>query len=240
MTNEQFSQGLKKNIDRVREYELGMDGTGGKCDCIGLIIGAIRLAGGKWTGTHGSNYAARNAMQGFGKITSPSQLRVNDIVFKHRAPGEENYALPASYKGHADPNDYYHVGVVTGIAPLVITHCTGVSGGIKKDTSLGKWSHTGTYKGLDDAVYETESYFVTGGKLKVRTGPGEKYPVTDHLANGAQVSGTKEENGWVFLPEKRGYCMARYLQKAQNASHQKAVQLLEKALLLLRETEGSP
>ena len=28
MTNEQFSQGLKKNIDRVREYELGMDGAG--------------------------------------------------------------------------------------------------------------------------------------------------------------------------------------------------------------------
>ena len=60
MTNEQFLEGIQKNIARVREYKLGMDGSGGQCDCIGLIIGAVRLMGGEWKGTHGSNYAARN------------------------------------------------------------------------------------------------------------------------------------------------------------------------------------
>ena len=40
-------------------YRLGGDGSDGTCDCIGLVIGAIRQAGGAWMGTHGSNYAAR-------------------------------------------------------------------------------------------------------------------------------------------------------------------------------------
>ena len=35
------------------------DGSNGYCDCIGLIIGAIRRCGLKWTGIHGSNWAAR-------------------------------------------------------------------------------------------------------------------------------------------------------------------------------------
>ena len=38
-------------------YRLGGDGSDGTCDCVGLIIGAIRRAGGQWAGTHGSNYA---------------------------------------------------------------------------------------------------------------------------------------------------------------------------------------
>lgn len=29
-------------------YKLGHDGSDGSCDCIGLIIGAIRRAGGTW------------------------------------------------------------------------------------------------------------------------------------------------------------------------------------------------
>lgn len=43
-------------------YQLGHDGSDGKCDCIGYIIGAIRRSGGSWKGTHGSNYSARNEM----------------------------------------------------------------------------------------------------------------------------------------------------------------------------------
>lgn len=33
-----------------------------ECDCIGLIIGALKLAGVSWGGIHGSNYAAREAI----------------------------------------------------------------------------------------------------------------------------------------------------------------------------------
>lgn len=55
-----FLDCVQKNINRVNEYRLGMDGRNGQCDCIGLIIGAVRLAGEEWKWTHGSNYSARH------------------------------------------------------------------------------------------------------------------------------------------------------------------------------------
>ena len=36
-------------------YKQPGDGSNGVCDCIGLIIGALRRMGLKWTGIHGSN-----------------------------------------------------------------------------------------------------------------------------------------------------------------------------------------
>ena len=57
---------LSSFLEKIREiasenpkYRSGGSGKDGTCDCIGLIIGAIRRAGGSWPGTHGSNYAAR-------------------------------------------------------------------------------------------------------------------------------------------------------------------------------------
>lgn len=138
-----FMTAIFENIARVKEYQLGCDGTDGECDCIGLIIGAVRLMGETWTGTHGSNYAARYHMAGFGPVTSAGALAVGNIVFKARRPVEAKYALPARYSNHPDQNDYYHVGVVTSIDPLEITHCTGVPGGIKRDTTLGAWKYYG-------------------------------------------------------------------------------------------------
>ena len=61
-----------RKVDEIADegpsYQLGHDGSDGTCDCIGLIIGAIRRAGGKWTGTHGSNWAARNTMVSIGPV----------------------------------------------------------------------------------------------------------------------------------------------------------------------------
>ena len=67
---DQFLVCVQENAARVREYESGHDGSNGKCDCIGLIIGALELAGFHWPGVHGSNWAARNAMGSFGPINS--------------------------------------------------------------------------------------------------------------------------------------------------------------------------
>ena len=95
MTNEQFLEGVQRNVDRVRAYKLGMDGRGGQCDCIGLIIGAIRLMGGEGTGTHGSNWAARNAVQPLKKITSLSMLSPGKLVFKAICRGQlATHCLP--------------------------------------------------------------------------------------------------------------------------------------------------
>lgn len=35
-----------------------------ECDCIGLIIGGLKLSGVEWSGYHGSNFAARQAVDG--------------------------------------------------------------------------------------------------------------------------------------------------------------------------------
>ena len=70
-----FLQCVRENAARVQAYEQGHDGSDGKCDCIGLIIGAVKLAGGSWPGTHGSNWAARNAMNTLNYIDS---TRVGD------------------------------------------------------------------------------------------------------------------------------------------------------------------
>ena len=215
MTAEQFMSGVRQNIARITAYQLGMDGTGGLCDCIGLVIGAIRLAGGKWTGTHGSNYAARNEMRNLEKITSAQQLRVSDLVFKVRKPGEANYALPDQYHSGPDRNDYYHVGIVTSVMPLEITHCTGVPGGIKKDGSLGNWQYAGAWKGMDETVETGLDYRVTGGRLKLRKGPGTQYDVLAYLPDGAPVlAGDLLPDGeWrqVSFQGQSGFAMNRYL-----------------------------
>lgn len=210
MTNEQFLEGIQKNIARVREYKLGMDGSGGQCDCIGLIIGAVRLMGGEWKGTHGSNYAARNEVKNFGEIASVNALSVGDIVFKAKTPSQSGWALPEKYDSHPDHRDYYHVGVVTSVKPLEITHCTSVAGGIKRDSELGQWQYAGQLiKVGTEAVY----YYVTGGTLKMRNGPGVTFSVIEYIPNKAKVTFLGDSGEWMFVRygNKSGYCMKEYL-----------------------------
>lgn len=217
MTIETYMNGIMANLFRVERYELGMDGRNGGCDCIGLIIGGIRLAGGKWDGTHGSNWAARYAVKGLNEITNKNMLNIGDMVFKARRPGHEKYDMPERYKSSGDMNDYYHVGVVTSVHPLEITHCTGVTGGIKRDTALGEWMYYGQYIGITEemSMGAEGSYTVTGGQLKMRSGPGTNYNVIAYIPNGKQVQGAKidGEPDWIYTKYGKdiGYCMARYL-----------------------------
>ena len=114
------------------DYRHGGSGDDGTCDCIGLVIGAIRRGGGAWPGMHGSNYAARNEMISLTEINEARDLSVGELVFKHYRPGERGYDLPERYRGGLDWNDYYHVGVVISVAPLKIRHMS--SPGIRTDT----------------------------------------------------------------------------------------------------------
>ena len=122
-------------------YRKGGSGRDGTCDCIGLIMGALRRAGGSWPGIHGTNYAARQEMTDFAPISSARDLAVGELVFKHYAPGDKQYSLPARYRRDRDQNDYYHVGLVVSVRPLRIRHMT--TPGIKTDLRLGQWSHHG-------------------------------------------------------------------------------------------------
>ncbi len=124
-------------------YRLGGSGKDGTCDCIGLVMGALRRAGGTWTGIHGSNWAARHEVDDL-RWTSTSELHPGEVVFKAHKPGEAGYNLPSRYAGDVDDNDYYHVGVVYSANPLVIIHCTGP--GVIRDTRLGAWKYVARLK----------------------------------------------------------------------------------------------
>ena len=159
-----------KNLDPA--YKQPGDGSNGVCDCIGLIIGAIRRMCLKWTGIHGSNYASRYQTVDLKYISSESELQLGDIVYKGvGADGKgkrpcnagtftHKYDLPSRYKKgnqyyDGDLTDYYHVGVVTQVSPLRITHMT--SPRMKVDTSVGKntaspWSYFGKAKPIVTAA----------------------------------------------------------------------------------------
>lgn len=149
-------------------YKQPGDGSNGVCDCIGLIIGAIRRMGLKWSGIHGSNYGARYQTVGLSYIQSVSQLELGDVVYKgcdkdgvvkkacNKGSFRRKWDLPDRYKpGHqyynGDLNDYYHAGVVTSVSPLNITHMT--SPKMKVDTNLdGGWNYHGKAKPIVDAA----------------------------------------------------------------------------------------
>jgi hypothetical protein len=105
-----------------------------------------------------SNYFARYQIIGMLSDISESDVYIGMVVFKRRYEGDARYKLPDRdnvggryYNG--DLIDYYHIGVVTGVDPLVITHCTSGNGvnGTTKDYKLGSWSCGGRLK---DVNYE--------------------------------------------------------------------------------------
>ena len=221
MTKAEFLLAVAKNAERVTEYAPGGDGTNGKCDCIGLVIGAVRLAGEKWTGTHGSNYAARSRVESLREIGSVAQLGLGDLVFKGRKPGDAGYSLPGRYQDGGDTTDYYHVGVVTRVSPLQITHCTGVPGGIRRDTALGTWRYAGQLNliGEDksmEALYQAVVRAENGKPVNLRKEPDKAAALVEKVSVGAAVDVLSEtENGWarVRAGSHTGYMMQTYLER---------------------------
>lgn len=143
--------GVRDFIAKVEEiageeprYRIGGTGKDGTCDCIGLVIGAIRRAGGTWSGLKGTNYTARNEMVALEPIACNSELKVGEVVFKARNPGEARYdaeRIRRSYGRSPDKKDYYHIGVVESVYPLRIRHMTTPKP--KMDTALGQWKYHG-------------------------------------------------------------------------------------------------
>jgi hypothetical protein len=214
-----FLQGVEAIVRTNPTYQLGQDGRNGACDCIGLIIGAYRRAGGKWAGTHGSNWAARNAMQNM--VRNPL-LEPGCIMYKAHEPGDAAYALPSSYQGHPDQRDYYHVGVVTSANPLHIAHCTSWSGGsgIKVDTKLGRWLYGGRLSGLDyeggsdmEPIDTAVVYAANGAPVRMRKSPDVKSMAISKVPVGTEVSVLKRGDAWwqITYDSKTGWMMAEFL-----------------------------
>ncbi len=222
VTLDAFLQGIRENVSRINHYELGHNGSDSGCDCIGLIIGALELCGFDWPGVHGSNWAARNAMTTLDHIADTRNLFLGEIVYKDKEPGEAGYNLPSSYKNSTDQRDYYHVGVVTSINPLCITHCTGVDGGIKRDNTLGKWRWGGELKyvnyGAEDepmeCLYQAKVYAENGFPVKMRSQPSTKSTVIASLPVGTIVGVFDVMDDWCGIQcnGQGGYMMSKFLE----------------------------
>lgn len=240
MTQHEFLCWAEKNSKRVTEYKLGCDGSRGPCDCIGLLIGAWRMAGNSWPWTHGSNYAAKYLTN---NLQKDAPLHEGDIVYKAHKPGERGYKLPDRYKNHKDQNDYYHVGIVKSVEPLCIMHCTSGSGckvykkvtvdgtteyrwepakngGIKFDTKRGNWAYSGQFNKLttesgggtvQDIMYVTSP---NGAPVNLRRSASKEADLVTRIPVGQQVSVIGEiSNGWYYISwgKYKGYIMAKYL-----------------------------
>lgn len=201
-------------------YRPGGDGSDGTCDCIGLVIGAIRRAGGSWTGIRGSNYAARYEMRELLPVMDAGELNLGEVVYKARMPGQTGYDLPERYGADPDNRDYYHIGVVTAVEPLEITHCTGP--GIVRDTKLGKWTYRGRLKKVDydgtegmDTMVQTATVVADSGyDVKMRSTPSKTDGLYYKVPVGATVQVASVDGEWakVRYQDRTGYMMVEYLE----------------------------
>lgn len=207
--NQDFLFRINQIAGEEPKYAIGHDGSDGQCDCIGLIKGAIRRAGGTPSGLSGTNYAARHTIKGMTKLTADSQLKIGDVVLKSREPGETGYDLPDKYRTggkecNGDLKDYYHIGVVTGVSPLRITHMTTPTA--KVDVKLGKWNWFGTLPHVEkgsDGGEQTVTDMITAtvatpnnGPVNVRAGSGTSFKRVDRINCGETVKITTKGDRW--------------------------------------------
>ena len=229
-------------------YRHGGTGADGTCDCIGLIIGAIRLGGGKYTGAHGSNWAARNEIRGkLCTIVSARQLKPGMVVFKSYDPFDDGHDLPTRYAKDADQNDYYHIGIVISTDPLVILHCTKSStvNGCTRTASLTGWEYCGWMKQVGDGQEEETMRTMivrtaNGGALNIRAAASLNSEKVGQIPNGAEVEAGDVLNGWAPVRYKgiAGYCSAQYLREEDTITITISRAAAEELLAALKQMEG--
>ena len=242
MNREQFVQAVRKNAARVTHYQSGEDGQSGGCDCIGLIIGSVRMLGETWRGTHGSNYTARYRMGSLAPVTDQAQLQRGQLVYKCRERGDSRYALPDRYQNHPDNRDYYHVGVVMSVSPLEILHCS--TGGIHRDTALGAWRFAGE---LDMVTEDVVPYPMTvhgdnGGSVNLRKNPAPSAPRLALIPCGTCVrvlSHADESWARVEAQGNVGYMMRSFLKTPDTVQLTLSRDVAQALLMALKSSLGA-
>lgn len=227
MNNSTFLAGVRRIADSRPSYRTGGKGMDGTCDCIGLIIGAV----GKKYDMHSTNYFARTQMRSLDSLLDEGQLHEGSIVYKSRRDTAELNARYQSggryYTG--DLLDYYHVGVVTAIEPLEITHCTSTNNvnGIAYDNSIRAWSHFGDlldveFTDEEESSMEIYTAIVTarsGSTVRMRSRPDTDAPTVAKVPIRQTVQVLESASGWskVDWNGQRGYMMVEFLQKQENS-----------------------
>ena len=142
-----YIDGCQDIVDAKPAYKNGASDLN-ECDCIGMDKYSFRKNKVSFS-TTGTNYSFRNQVENIREISSASDLKVGDVVFKAYAPGDKGWNLPAKYQQggsgyNGDLNDYYHIGTVKSVSPLQIIHMTSPTA--KTDTKVGTWKYAANWK----------------------------------------------------------------------------------------------
>lgn len=261
-SNIEFARAVDELADTIIGYEIGKSGQNGRCDCIGLIMGAMARLDGKSYPLHSTNYFARYQMQWLRAVDG--ELTLGGVLYKAREDASElneRYKLGGRYFT-GDLLDYFHVGVVTGVAPLEITHCTQGknANGIVRETALNGWTHAGGVLGVDygennhggeQVLYVAYVTATKGGTVNVRKRPDISADRVAKLQLGTVVDVMEEADGWAKIETPdgdRGYMMVQYIKRIGDdyaaddetalAYEERVLGLLERIVALLEGGAG--
>jgi len=205
---------LNKMIDSAHEcigWPYESPGTNDKngIDCSGMFVKMYRDQGAKIY--HGSNTIFREYCLETGKITSAKDLQVGMAVFKCKPWTDAD-------KGNkwygTEPGNLSHIGFVTSVNPLEITHCT--SPVAKTDSTIGKWAYWGKLKDVDyggspspepgpdpepTPVTKTMYVYAENGKpVNMRRKASKQAALVERVPVGASVIWQKDDgNGWAYV-----------------------------------------
>ena len=230
---EKFVEGVESIYEEMPVYEEGHDGSDGKCDCIGMCRGGLLRAGATDVkNMRGTNQAARKAITDLRRLKSVAGLRVGSVVLKVRDVNDTNMPLPDRYrKGGADYDpdvgevNFTHIGTVTGLDPLIITHMT--SPKPLKDKSIKNWSYAGElpWVNYEDQPEPTPTpepppepttavvFAHTGSTVNMRRFPNIGAALVERVPIGETVQILEYGEEWCKVQWKwfKGYMMTRFL-----------------------------
>ena len=218
ITVQAFLDGVQSIYDEQPKYKIGHDGSDGYCDCIGLVKGALERAREKNINLHGTNQAARDVILNLKKIVGSSDLKLGQVVLKVRDKDDKSYPLPNKYRGTGNETNYTHIGVVTGVYPLEITHMTSPTA--KKDTSVKNWAFVGDLPYIKGEKTMTASVYAdSGGTVNVRASASSKGKLIEKVPVGSEVEVLEFGDGWsrIRYGNKIGFMMNKYLSVDEKA-----------------------
>lgn len=230
----------------ITGYQTGKSGQNGLCDCIGLVMGAMSNLGRGSYPMHSTNYFARYQMDTLRVLKSGETLQVGQLLYKandDQSDLNDRYKPGGRYYVDSNLKNYYHVGVITGLNPLEITHCTsdGTTSGIKRDSSTKGWTHVGELRGVSYALniadQNKEEPVVTGtayvantdGKpVRLRSAPTTNgaYNTIKKVDVGTLMDvlevGTSDGEEWATVVDPmnvKGYMMTKFLNFVESAEN---------------------
>lgn len=225
----EFLDGIESIYVEQPDYEKGHDGSDGTCDCIGMPRGASKRKGVTDIKNFcGTNLAARKTIDDLKVIGSAGELKLGEVVLKTRDPNDPDMPLPDRYrKGQADydprwgETNFTHIGTVTRVNPLEITHMT--SPKPKKDTKIGNWKYHGKLPWVKygeqpgpgpEPVTEWATVYADNGKpVKMRAKPSTRCGLYWEVPCGSQVMILDPGNIWCHIQwaGQQGYMKKEFL-----------------------------